>query len=230
MKFAISQNNERITPRRGIDAVCPACGDSLIAKMGEVYTHHWSHTSIENCDQWYQPMTSWHSRWQDMFPSEWQEVVIKKNGVWHIADIKLPNGTVIEMQHSPISPQDVRARNSFYGDVIWILDGRKRWNDVYYTLGHDTRRSYPEYFSLFFHYPNRNISQFLSSGHCVFIDTGDMINFQSKYTQKIFVLDSFLEDEKKAEGYFIEKDVLVASLLAQKKKKPLSSFFLKHEK
>ena len=42
--------------------------------------------------------------------------------IFHIADIKTPQGLVIEIQHSPISPKDIRAREDFYGQMIWIVD------------------------------------------------------------------------------------------------------------
>jgi hypothetical protein len=48
----------------------------------------------------------------------------------HIADIKTPNGLVIEFQHSAIKPDEVEKRTNFYGQVIWIIDGTRRPTDL----------------------------------------------------------------------------------------------------
>ncbi len=53
----------------------------------------------------------------------------------HRADLMLyqaggHEALVVELQHSPISVEEVRERESFYGNMIWILDGnvfRKRF-------------------------------------------------------------------------------------------------------
>lgn len=42
-------------------------------------------------------------------------------GKYHIADI-LVDGTVIEIQHSPISKEEIRERETFYEKMIWIFD------------------------------------------------------------------------------------------------------------
>lgn len=45
-----------------------------------------------------------------------------KGGEIHRADIVGNRETVIELQHSPISPDDIRAREEFYGKMIWVFD------------------------------------------------------------------------------------------------------------
>jgi len=42
----------------------------------------------------------------------------------HRADIRTPGGLVVEIQHSGISSEDVAAREAFYGNMVWLLDGR----------------------------------------------------------------------------------------------------------
>jgi hypothetical protein len=37
---------------------------------------------------------------------------------------------VIEFQHSAIKPDEVKRRTSFYGQVIWIIDGTRRPSDM----------------------------------------------------------------------------------------------------
>jgi hypothetical protein len=42
----------------------------------------------------------------------------------HRADVVADDGTVVELQHSPISLQEIRAREDFYGhdSMIWVFD------------------------------------------------------------------------------------------------------------
>ena len=47
---------------------------------------------------------------------------MEQNGVRHRADIRLPSGLVIELQHSSIATNDIKERESFYGNMIWVFD------------------------------------------------------------------------------------------------------------
>ena len=42
----------------------------------------------------------------------------------HRADIKTKTGLVIEFQNSPISPEKIQEREDFYGNMIWVLNGK----------------------------------------------------------------------------------------------------------
>lgn len=70
-------------------------------------------------------MSDWHFDWQSKFPRDYQEVVITKNLEKHRADIAVQK-TIIEFQHSPLSPEEFGARNAFYTScgysVIWLFD------------------------------------------------------------------------------------------------------------
>ncbi len=46
------------------------------------------------------------------------------DGEVHRADIKTPTGIVIEVQHSGMSDSERESREAFYGNLIWIVDGR----------------------------------------------------------------------------------------------------------
>ncbi len=71
-------------------------------------------------------MTAWHRDWQEICKPECTEVRIDNGtGEFHIADIKTPAGLTIEIQHSPLKPSDVSAREQFYGRMIWIVDATK---------------------------------------------------------------------------------------------------------
>jgi competence protein CoiA len=54
--------------------------------------------------------------------SERAEVTMERNGERHRADILLPGGTVVELQHSSIAPDEIEQREAFYGSMIWIFD------------------------------------------------------------------------------------------------------------
>ncbi len=100
----------------------PCCGRLLIAKCGQINAHHWAHESHGDCDSWSEPIGPWHLWWQGLVRSEFVEVVKGP----HRADIF--NGrTVIELQHSSISAEEIAAREAFYGDMIWLFDATQRF-------------------------------------------------------------------------------------------------------
>jgi hypothetical protein len=101
---------------------CPCCGSLLIAKCGQINAHHWAHEARADCDPWSEPIGPWHLAWQGLVLPEFVEVVKEP----HRADIF--NGrTVIELQHSSISAEDIAAREAFYGDMVWLFDATHRF-------------------------------------------------------------------------------------------------------
>lgn len=112
----------------GVEYFCPVCGRGVIikAKGSLAVAQHFAHKKGESCpDKWRYDMSEWHRTWQNWFPKECQEVVVENNGVKHRADV-LINGTVIEFQHSHISPQEIAERNKFYTacgyKIVWVFD------------------------------------------------------------------------------------------------------------
>ncbi len=69
----------------------------------------------------------WHCNWKLAFPPEFREKSFfsEIQNCFHRADIHTPCGTTIEFQHSPISLQELRSREDFYPNLIWVVDGRK---------------------------------------------------------------------------------------------------------
>lgn len=67
----------------------------------------------------------WHASWQNRFPVYKQEVPIRHHR--RVADVELSRHYVLEIQHSWISPYEVRARKRDYANVgkqiIWLVDG-----------------------------------------------------------------------------------------------------------
>jgi len=130
MKFAFVEGirQEATTGSRG---TCPRCGSPTLAKCGMRRLHHWAHVSTAVCDRWWEPETEWHRAWKNLFPTEWQEVHHRAaDGEVHIADVKTASGTVVEFQHSTISPQERASREAFYGSMIWIVDGTRLKRDL----------------------------------------------------------------------------------------------------
>lgn len=133
MRFAMV-NGEKHFPEKGLCGICPLCGADVVSKCGYVRIPHWAHKSFHDCDSWSEGKTDWHIQWQDKFPKDWQEVIIKKDDLVHRADICIPGEdaaslpTVVEFQHSYLEQSKLNAREEFYPNLIWVVDasGRKR--------------------------------------------------------------------------------------------------------
>lgn len=118
MQFALDDNRTRIEPHRGGRGLCPICEGRVIAKCGEIVVHHWAHEAGIDCDPWFEPETEWHRSWKALFPPACVEVAVGE----HRADIRTGKGVVIELQNSSISPEEIRARESCYGRMVWIVN------------------------------------------------------------------------------------------------------------
>lgn len=62
--------------------------------------------------------------WKACFNINWQEVVQSDSATdeIHIADVKTPKGVVLEFQNSPMDLQEMRSRESFYRNMVWIVN------------------------------------------------------------------------------------------------------------
>lgn len=125
MLFALV-NSEKKRAKKGLSGTCPVCQESLVPRCGHYVVHHWAHKRGSDCDSWAEGETEWHLGWKNRFDPKFQEVVIKNDttGEVHRADIRTPNGMVIELQHSPIRDEEVSERTAFYGKMFWIVDGK----------------------------------------------------------------------------------------------------------
>lgn len=123
MRFAL-QNSVRIEAAPKENGQCPVCETNVLAKCGSKRIWHWAHKVRTNCDRWWENETVWHRSWKEKFPNDWQEtIVFGKNGDRHVADVKTPNGLVIEFQHSYLNESEREGREEFYGNMVWVLDG-----------------------------------------------------------------------------------------------------------
>jgi competence protein CoiA len=121
MLLAVSPSTRaRALATPGATATCPGCDAPVIPKCGELVTWHWAHRSDRDCDPWAEHETGWHLDWKQCFPLDWLEVTLGP----HRADVRTPEGLVVEIQHSAIAPDEIRERESFYGEMVWLFDAR----------------------------------------------------------------------------------------------------------
>ena len=131
MQYALV-GDERREGEPGLAGVCPVCGSPVLPRCGEVRVRHWAHRGRRDCDTWWEPETVWHRRWKNRFPKDWQEVIgYDDTGEQHRADVKTENDLVIEFQHSHLDPKERAARETFYGDMVWVVG-----IDADYVLSH----------------------------------------------------------------------------------------------
>jgi hypothetical protein len=103
----------------------------VIAKCGEQRVHHWAHLGQRTCDQWWEPETEWHRTWKRKFPDAWHEYVMHDDTrEKHIADVRTPDGIVIEFQHSHLRDEERSAREHFYREMVWVVDGLRLRRDL----------------------------------------------------------------------------------------------------
>jgi competence protein CoiA len=124
MIYAVTENGRKDEATPGASARCPHCKAEVIPKCGEIKTWHWAHRDVEDCDHWGEPETDWHRSWKAQIPADRAEATIKRFGEEHRADITRPDGTVVELQHSSLSPEEIREREAFYGSMVWLFDIR----------------------------------------------------------------------------------------------------------
>jgi competence protein CoiA len=124
----------------------------LLPKCGTHRVSHWAHRGIRDCDSWAEKETDWHRAWKNNFPAECQEFIQHdgQSGEKHIADVRTPHGLVIEFQHSHLDPQERAARERFYGDMVWVVDGTRLQRDFprFNKRKDDLRRTVMEGFFL----------------------------------------------------------------------------------
>ena len=136
MLVAHDKNGNRIyanDKERHLDCFCPACGEPVIHKKGEIKKHHFAHRIDVSCPYGKDKdsKSEWHIHMQELFPHETLEVRFKDktSGEVHIADVYLESSkTVIEFQHSPIDIEEFRKRTLFHVNegrrIVWVFDER----------------------------------------------------------------------------------------------------------
>lgn len=130
MKYALL-NEKKTEAQPGLKGTCSYCQSETVAKCGRVKIWHWAHKSKLTCDAWWENETEWHRKWKNHFPTDWQEKVHvdSVSGEKHIADIKTDKELVIEFQHSAIKPDEIKSREAFYKNMVWVVDGMRLKRD-----------------------------------------------------------------------------------------------------
>lgn len=118
---------------------CPLCGLEVQFQQDPTGIRHWTHVSAEECDLWSEPLTPWHASWQNFADPSLTEV--SKKG--RRADLVGRKGFVIELQQGPISAEEVKAREAFYGNMVWVFDARcfaavRTGTTAFFSYGADT--------------------------------------------------------------------------------------------
>lgn len=137
MKLALV-DDKKVEAQPKTQGACPHCDAVMISKCGRNKVWHWAHKSRAACDPWWENETEWHRNWKNQFPLEWQEISAPDEitGERHIADVKTPDGFTLEFQHSPMPPEEMIAREAFYGNMIWVVNGLRNDLDVnYFNMG-----------------------------------------------------------------------------------------------
>lgn len=161
------RDGNRVLPEKGMTAQCPMCRSEVIAKCGDVVRWHWSHTVARDCPVQFDGVTEWHLEWQSY--ADQTEVTIGA----HRADIVTPDGMVVEVQHSAISVEDIRAREVHYGRMMWVFDARTPFADDRFVI----RKVLPEYQTFRWKHPRKSVR---ACRKPVFLDLGDDTLFQIK--------------------------------------------------
>lgn len=120
MNLARSAEGELLEPTRDIPGFCPQCRARLIPRMGRRRYHHWAHKPGVECDTWAEE-SEWHYNWKNEVEKKFQEIVIEKDGITHIADIRLPTGIIVEFQKRALDPKEWEDREIFYGKMMWVI-------------------------------------------------------------------------------------------------------------
>src|SRR5712671_2207782 len=162
MRYALA-GGQRVEAYAGGRGMCRRCNGEVIARCGTRRVAHWAHRGMRDCDTWAEKETDCHRAWKNNFPAECQEFIQHdgQSGERHIADVRTPHGLVIEFQHSHLKPLERTARERFYGNMVWVVDGThlqrdyprfyRRKDDFFRNMvwvvdGSHLQRDYPRFY------------------------------------------------------------------------------------
>jgi hypothetical protein len=186
MLYAIGEDGSKLAAAKGLYGRCPDCNEDLISKCGEIITWHWAHKSGSDCEVWSEPESQWHLWWNSLWPKEYVEVPIVKNNKRHRADVKTDRGVVIELQHSPISTDEIRERESFYGNMVWVFDASEPFNrGTILLFERKSKSDRGTYFKIKWKWPRKSISY---CGSPIYLDFGENL---FAYSSNMFLLKKF---------------------------------------
>lgn len=205
MFIALDKEQKRISI---FDAVqggiffCPVCLRKMFVKSGAERARHFSHYPNCECnDGWngQYDMSDWHYEWQNQFPAENQEVVVRCDDIRHRADVIIDQ-TVVEFQHSNLSSGKFNDRNVFYHGnigykVVWLYDMREDYKQGLLTESGNNCFLWSKPRSTFRKYNLRTgeiylFFQIADEGECILhiqAFTDDGFRIKHKYTKDAFL-------------------------------------------
>lgn len=225
-------NGQKIEAMPNQRANCPSCGKEVFSKCGEEKINHWSHHSHESCEIWYEPETHWHQKWKLIFGADHSEVVIEKDGIRHIADVKTSTDVIIEFQEASIKSEIILDREAFYGKkMLWVINGESFKNNfkVYYhpqkptnpnvMIGHSVKQAYGneprrsdfevnKYIRFEWSHPRR---AWMDAQRPIFLDFGDAYLFwitEWEWVNSKFGSGRYISKERFVEKYGGDKILL----------------------
>ena len=76
----------------------------------------------------------------------------------HRADVVAMDSTVIELQHSHLSPDEIREREEFYGKMVWIWDAVKPYEEERLLIFEHTNDDGKSYHTFKWKQPRKSIA------------------------------------------------------------------------
>lgn len=184
MEQALSLDDNRIIrPEPGVEAICPLCREPVVAKCGDIMVWHFAHLSRDECDPWYEGETPWHHDWKYSVSPPQREVPLCVRAdlldhdddtlYRHRADIIAGDGTIVELQNSPIGVEDIIDRELFYKRMRWVFnvrDVRRNIRIQKYPSDDDGRRNFVwrnprKHIAETTHTDGTNVITYLDLGH-----------------------------------------------------------------
>jgi len=190
--YAISGDGEKVIASPRLSAYCPGCKAPVVPRCGEVNIWHWAHHG-ENCDPWsYGKESDWHLIWKSLFYVAQKEKWIDKGPKGkHRADVF--GACVIEFQSASLPPYQIRERESFYEDMIWVYDAIQAYEDDRIILWDKG-----DYQTFRIKWPRRSIFHVTKR---LFLDLGD---------QSLFEVRKMYEEGRTGWGYVIDRAQFLA--------------------
>jgi len=129
MLYAWIDGVKRPPLAKGERTTCRDCGGLLTSVIPVENVKHWRHKAGD-CDSWSESEGPWHLGWKEQFDLSCREVGLldPATGERHRADVLCgagtPRATVLELQHSPISEEELAVREAFYRQehrMFWLV-------------------------------------------------------------------------------------------------------------
>lgn len=163
----------------------------LIMSRGWAIKPHFKHLKPEDTGGC--PMTRWHAEWQSFFPNTEVQHKIKNSSQTktRYADVQLDKYTILEIQHSFLSKEEIDERAADYGlhgkKIVWLIHGNGAINVRCFE---QTGRVYLEFTSEFWKYENFVSCEF------IYIDIDSKIYKASPSSVRSHMIDVEIPKDK----------------------------------